>query len=178
MNLFLKIWCKDNDIFSNYHQIILNFYIIYIIRAFFDALFTSLPEVEEIALGGAGMFQAKFYGLGADGTVGANKNSVKIIGDNTDKYCQTYFSYDSKKLGGFTRSHLHFGDTPIRSTYLVTTPIFVACHVQAYLHMYDMNRGLQKGLLPHHRGDSCRTGCREDEGCCPEVLRCKGSGRG
>ena len=110
-----------------------------------DVTFTSLPEVEEIALGGAGMFQAKFYGLGADGTVGANKNSVKIIGDNTDKYCQAYFSYDSKKSGGFTCSHLRFGDTPIRSTYLVTTPNFVACHVQAYLHMYDVTRGLQDG---------------------------------
>jgi pyruvate-ferredoxin/flavodoxin oxidoreductase len=109
-----------------------------------DVTFTSLPQVEEIALGGAGMYQAKFYGLGADGTVGANKNSVKIIGDNTDKYCQAYFSYDSKKSGGFTCSHLRFGDTPIRSTYLVTTPNFVACHVQAYLHMYDMTRGLQK----------------------------------
>ena len=108
-----------------------------------DVTFTSLPEVEEIALGGSGMFQAKFYGLGADGTVGANKNSVKIIGDNTDKYCQAYFSYDSKKSGGFTCSHLRFGDTPIRSTYLVTTPNFVACHVQAYLHMYDVTRGLQ-----------------------------------
>ena len=109
-----------------------------------DVTFTSLPAVEEIALGGDGMFQAKFYGLGADGTVGANKNSVKIIGDNTDKYCQAYFSYDSKKSGGFTCSHLRFGDTPIRSTYLVTTPNFVACHVQAYLHMYDVTRGLQK----------------------------------
>ncbi len=109
-----------------------------------DVTFTSLPEVEEMALGGDGMFQAKFYGLGADGTVGANKNSVKIIGDNTNKYCQAYFSYDSKKSGGFTCSHLRFGDTPIRSTYLVTTPNFVACHVQAYLHMYDVTRGLQK----------------------------------
>ena len=109
-----------------------------------DVTFTSLPEVEEMALGGEGMFQAKFFGLGADGTVGANKNSVKIIGDNTDKYCQAYFSYDSKKSGGFTCSHLRFGDTPIRSTYLVTTPNFVACHVPAYLHMYDVTRGLQK----------------------------------
>ncbi|MBR5688911.1 MAG: pyruvate:ferredoxin (flavodoxin) oxidoreductase, partial [Prevotella sp.] len=109
-----------------------------------DVTFTSLPEVEEMALGGAGMYQAKFYGLGADGTVGANKNSVKIIGDSTNKYCQAYFSYDSKKSGGFTCSHLRFGDTPIRSTYLVTTPNFVACHVQAYLHMYDVTRGLQK----------------------------------
>ena len=109
-----------------------------------DVTFTSLPQVEEMALGGEGMFEAKFYGLGADGTVGANKNSVKIIGDNTDKHCQAYFSYDSKKSGGFTCSHLRFGDTPIRSTYLVNTPNFVACHVQAYLHMYDVTRGLQK----------------------------------
>lgn len=109
-----------------------------------DVTFTSLPQKEEIAVGGKGLFQAKFYGLGADGTVGANKNSVKIIGDNTNKYCQAYFSYDSKKSGGFTCSHLRFGDEPIRSTYLVTTPNFVACHVQAYLHMYDVTRGLQK----------------------------------
>ncbi|MCQ2347861.1 MAG: pyruvate:ferredoxin (flavodoxin) oxidoreductase [Paludibacteraceae bacterium] len=110
-----------------------------------DVTFTSLPVGEEIAMGGKGMFQAKFYGLGADGTVGANKNSVKIIGDTTDKYCQAYFSYDSKKSGGFTCSHLRFGDEPIHSTYLVTTPNFVACHVQAYLQMYDVTRGLQKG---------------------------------
>jgi pyruvate-ferredoxin/flavodoxin oxidoreductase len=109
-----------------------------------DVTFTSLPIVEEMALGGEGMFEAKFFGLGADGTVGANKNSVKIIGDNTDKHCQAYFSYDSKKSGGFTCSHLRFGDNPIRSTYLVNTPNFVACHVQAYLHMYDVTRGLQK----------------------------------
>ncbi|MGM9830654.1 MAG: pyruvate:ferredoxin (flavodoxin) oxidoreductase [Paludibacteraceae bacterium] len=110
-----------------------------------DVTFTSLPVGEEVAMGGQGMFQAKFYGLGADGTVGANKNSVKIIGETTDKYCQAYFSYDSKKSGGFTCSHLRFGDEPIHSTYLVTTPNFVACHVQAYLHMYDVTRGLQKG---------------------------------
>ena len=109
-----------------------------------DVTFTSLPQEEEIALGGDGMFEAKFYGLGADGTVGANKNSVKIIGDNTNKHCQAYFAYDSKKSGGFTCSHLRFGDTPIRSTYYVNTPNFVACHVQAYLHMYDVTRGLRK----------------------------------
>ena len=109
-----------------------------------DVTFASLPQVEEMALGGEGMFEAKFYGLGADGTVGANKNSVKIIGDNTDKHCHAYFSYDSTKSGGFTCSHLRFGDTPIRSTYLVNTPNFVACHVQAYLNMYDVTRGLQK----------------------------------
>ncbi len=109
-----------------------------------DLTFTSLPQKEEMALGGEGMFEAKFFGLGADGTVGANKNSVKIIGDNTNKYCQAYFSYDSKKSGGFTCSHLRFGDNPIRSTYQIKTPNFVACHVQAYLHMYDVTRGLQK----------------------------------
>ena len=109
-----------------------------------DVTFTSLPPKEELALGGEGIFEAKFYGLGADGTVCANKNSVKIIGDNTDKYCQAYFSYDSKKSGGFTCSHLRFGDTPIRSTYLVNTPNFVACHVQAYLHMYDVLRGIRQ----------------------------------
>ncbi|MCM1348105.1 MAG: pyruvate:ferredoxin (flavodoxin) oxidoreductase [Firmicutes bacterium] len=108
-----------------------------------DVTFTSLPPVEEIALSGDTTYEAKFYGLGADGTVGANKNSVKIIGENTHKYCQAYFAYDSKKSGGFTCSHLRFGDEPIRSTYLVTTPNFVACHVQAYLHMYDVTRGLR-----------------------------------
>ena len=110
-----------------------------------DVTFTSLPLPQEEALGHADTFEAKFYGLGADGTVGANKNSVKIIGDNTDKYCQAYFSYDSKKSGGFTCSHLRFGNHPIRSTYLVNTPNFVACHVQAYLHMYDVTRGLRDG---------------------------------
>ena len=108
-----------------------------------DVTFTSLPEVEEIPMGGASLFEAKFYGLGADGTVGANKNSVQIIGNNTSKYCQAYFSYDSKKSGGFTCSHLRFGDEPIHSSYQVNTPNFVACHVQAYLHMYDVTRGLR-----------------------------------
>lgn len=110
-----------------------------------DVTFTSLPMIEEIPMGGDDLFEAKFYGLGADGTVGANKNSVKIIGENTDKHCQAYFSYDSKKSGGFTCSHLRFGDSPIHSAYQVNTPNFVACHVQAYLHMYDVTRGLRKG---------------------------------
>ncbi len=109
-----------------------------------DVNFTSLPVGEEIAMGDKGAFEGKFFGLGADGTVGANKNSVKIIGENTDKYCQAYFSYDSKKSGGFTCSHLRFGDKPIRSTYLVNTPNFVACHVQAYLRMYDVLRGIRQ----------------------------------
>ena len=110
-----------------------------------DVTFTSLPPKAEMALGDESNFEAKFFGLGADGTVGANKNSVKIIGDNTNKYCQAYFAYDSKKSGGYTCSHLRFGDKPIRSTYLVNTPNFVACHVQAYLHMYDVTRGLRDG---------------------------------
>ncbi len=109
-----------------------------------DVTNLSLEKVEEIALGGKSTQECKFFGLGADGTVGANKNSVKIIGENTDKYCQAYFSYDSKKSGGFTCSHLRFGDEPIRSTYQITTPSFVACHVQAYLHMYDVTRGIRE----------------------------------
>ena len=109
-----------------------------------DVTNLSLPVVEEMALGGASIQECKFFGLGADGTVGANKNSVKIIGDNTDKHCQAYFSYDSKKSGGFTCSHLRFGDEPIRSTYQITTPNFVACHVQAYLNMYDVTRGIRE----------------------------------
>ena len=109
-----------------------------------DVTFTSLLLKEEVSLGAQGIVEAKFYGLGADGTVGANKNSIKIIGDNTDKKVQAYFSYDSKKSGGFTCSHLRFGDQDIRSTYLVTTPDFVACHVQAYLNLYDVTKGLKK----------------------------------
>jgi len=110
-----------------------------------DVTFKSLPVGAEINLASKGTFQAKFYGLGSDGTVGANKNSIKIIGDNTDKYSQAYFAYDSKKSGGITVSHLRFGDQPIRSPYLVNTPDFVACHVPSYLGKYDMLKGLQKG---------------------------------
>lgn len=110
-----------------------------------DVTFTSLPLLPEISLSDGGLFEAKFYGLGSDGTVGANKNTIKIIGDTTDKYCQAYFDYDSKKSGGFTASHLRFGDNKIMSPYLVTTPDFVACHVPAYLKKYDMLKGLKKG---------------------------------
>ncbi len=110
-----------------------------------DVTFTSLPVGEELNLSSNGTFQAKFYGLGSDGTVGANKNSIKIIGDNTDKYAQAYFAYDSKKSGGITVSHLRFGDEPIRSPYLVNTPDFVACHVTAYLNKYNMLKGIRKG---------------------------------
>jgi len=110
-----------------------------------DVTFKSLPVIPEIDMTPKGTYQAKFYGLGSDGTVGANKNSIKIIGDSTNKYCQGYFQYDSKKSGGFTCSHLRFGDKLIRSTYLVTTPDFVACHVPAYINMYDVLKGLKKG---------------------------------
>jgi pyruvate-ferredoxin/flavodoxin oxidoreductase len=110
-----------------------------------DVTFTSLPILPEISLGVAGTFEGKFYGLGSDGTVGANKNSIMIIGESTDKYCQAYFAYDSKKSGGITTSHLRFGDNPIRSPYLVVTPDFVACHVPAYLEKYDMLKGLKDG---------------------------------
>ncbi len=105
----------------------------------------SLPVKPEISISDKGTFEAKFYGLGSDGTVGANKNSIKIIGDSTDKYAQAYFAYDSKKSGGVTTSHLRFGDKPIRSPYLVGTPDFVACHVPAYLDKYEMLRGIKKG---------------------------------
>lgn len=110
-----------------------------------DVKFTSLPLLPEISIVPKGTFEGKFYGLGSDGTVGANKNSIKIIGENTDKYCQAYFAYDSKKSGGITTSHLRFGDKPILSAYLVGTPDFVACHVPSYLNKYDMLKGLKKG---------------------------------
>ena len=109
-----------------------------------DVTFKSLPLLPEINVAEPGTYSAKFYGLGSDGTVGANKNSIKIIGDSTDKYCQAYFAYDSKKSGGITTSHLRFGDKPIRSPYLVNTPDFVACHVPSYLDKYDMLKGLKK----------------------------------
>ena len=110
-----------------------------------DVTFHSLPLLPEISLGAKGTFEGKFYGLGSDGTVGANKNSIMIIGESTDKYCQAYFAYDSKKSGGITTSHLRFGDNPIRSPYLVVTPDFVACSVPAYLEKYDMLKGLKDG---------------------------------
>ncbi|MDE6105599.1 MAG: pyruvate:ferredoxin (flavodoxin) oxidoreductase, partial [Bacteroidales bacterium] len=110
-----------------------------------DVTFRSLPVLPEIDIAPEGTFAAKFYGLGADGTVGANKNSIKIIGNTTEKYCQAYFAYDSKKSGGFTCSHLRFGDRLIRAPYLVTTPDFVACHVASYIFKYPVLRGLKKG---------------------------------
>ncbi|HIS22557.1 MAG TPA: pyruvate:ferredoxin (flavodoxin) oxidoreductase, partial [Candidatus Cryptobacteroides intestinipullorum] len=113
-----------------------------------DVTFRSLPVKEEISIMKPGTTECKFYGLGSDGTVGANKNTIKIIGDHTTKYCQGYFDYDSKKSGGYTCSHLRFGDAPIKAPYLVSTPDFVACHVPSYLHKYDVLKGIkQNGTL-------------------------------
>ena len=109
-----------------------------------DVTFTSLPTGEKISLSDDSVKECLFYGLGADGTVGANKNSIKIIGDKTDLYAQAYFAYDSKKSGGYTRSHLRFGKKPIRSTYLVSNPHFVACSVAAYLEIYDVIDGIRE----------------------------------
>ncbi|NLN73037.1 MAG: pyruvate:ferredoxin (flavodoxin) oxidoreductase [Bacteroidales bacterium] len=110
-----------------------------------DVTFKSLPLLPEISVVPEGTYEAKFYGLGSDGTVGANKNSIKIIGETTDKYVQAYFAYDSKKSGGFTTSHLRFGDQPIRAPYLVNTADFIACHVPAYIDKYDVLKGLKDG---------------------------------
>ena len=109
-----------------------------------DVTFTSLLTGEKISLSDESVKECLFYGLGADGTVGANKNSIKIIGDKTDLYAQAYFAYDSKKSGGYTRSHLRFGKKPIRSTYLVSNPHFVACSVAAYLEIYDVIDGIRE----------------------------------
>lgn len=110
-----------------------------------DVTHLSLDCGESLDLTNPKTFQAKFWGFGSDGTVGANKSAIKIIGDNTEKFAQGFFYYDSKKSGGLTVSHLRFGDTPIRSTYLIEHADFVACHTPAYLHTYDLVKGLKKG---------------------------------
>ncbi|HTH13746.1 MAG TPA: pyruvate:ferredoxin (flavodoxin) oxidoreductase, partial [Spirochaetia bacterium] len=111
-----------------------------------DVTFLSLPlPKQEVNVAAAGTIECKFFGLGADGTVGANKNSIKIIGDHTDLYAQAYFAYDSKKSGGFTVSHLRFGKSPIRSPYLVGSPDFISCSQPSYLDKYDMLKGIKKG---------------------------------
>ncbi|MCL1936009.1 MAG: pyruvate:ferredoxin (flavodoxin) oxidoreductase [Defluviitaleaceae bacterium] len=110
-----------------------------------DISFTSLPEEEEIDMTPKGTVSAKIWGLGSDGTIGANKNSIKIISDTTDLQVQAYFSYDSKKSGGITQSHLRFGKEKIRSSYLVSLPDFVACHRPNYLFKYDVLEGLKSG---------------------------------
>ena len=110
-----------------------------------DVTNTSLEEKPAPDTSAKGTISCKFWGLGGDGTVGANKNSIKIIGDHTDKYIQAYFQYDSKKTGGITISHLRFGDRPIKSPYYITKADFVACHNQAYLHKYDMVNDVKPG---------------------------------
>jgi len=110
-----------------------------------DVTHTSLKVKEQIDTIPEGTISCKFWGLGADGTVGANKNSIKIIGDNTDMYAQGYFQYDSKKSGGTTRSHLRFGKSPIQSGYLVQNADFIACHNQAFIGRYDILEGIKEG---------------------------------
>ena len=110
-----------------------------------DVTNTSLEIKEEIVTEPASTRRCKFWGLGSDGTVGANKQAIKIIGDHTDMYAQGYFSYDSKKSGGVTISHLRFGKEQIKSTYLITSADFISCSTQAYVHQYDLLRGLKKG---------------------------------
>ena len=110
-----------------------------------DVTNLSLPIVENPDTTPKGTHSCKFWGLGADGTVGANKNSIKIIGDNTDMYAQGYFAYDSKKSGGLTVSHLRFGDTPIKSTYYISKADFVACHNPSYVDKYDIVDDLKEG---------------------------------
>ncbi|MDR3051018.1 MAG: pyruvate:ferredoxin (flavodoxin) oxidoreductase [Oscillospiraceae bacterium] len=110
-----------------------------------DVTGTSLPIGPQYNAAPAGTISCKFYGLGADGTVGANKNSIKIIGDHTDLYAQGYFAYDSKKSGGFTVSHLRFGKNPIQSPYLIDLADFVACHNPSYVTRYDVLSSLREG---------------------------------
>ena len=110
-----------------------------------DVTFKSLPIKSEVSIVKPGTTECKFYGLGSDGTVGANKNTIKIIGSHTDLYSQAYFDYDSKKSGGYTCSHLRFGKSPIHAPYLVNTPDFVACHVPSYLEKYDVLKGIKEG---------------------------------
>ncbi|PHV71983.1 pyruvate:ferredoxin (flavodoxin) oxidoreductase [Sporanaerobium hydrogeniformans] len=110
-----------------------------------DVTFTSLPIDKDLKISTPGTVRCKFWGLGSDGTVGANKQAIKIIGEHTDKYVQAYFAYDSKKSGGITMSHLRFGNDPIKSTYLIDEADYIACHQQAYVHEYDLLKGLKKG---------------------------------
>ena len=110
-----------------------------------DVTFKSLPIKSEVSIVKPGTTECKFYGLGSDGTVGANKNTIKIIGSHTDLYSQAYFDYDSKKSGGYPCSHLRFGKSPIHAPYLVNTPDFVACHVPSYLEKYDVLKGIKEG---------------------------------
>lgn len=108
-----------------------------------DVSNTSLPEVNLVETAPLGTISCKFYGLGSDGTVGANKSAIKIIGDKTPLYAQGYFSYDSKKSGGTTISHLRFGKKPIKSTYLVYHADYIACHNKSFIYSYDLLKGLK-----------------------------------
>ncbi|MGA6924928.1 MAG: pyruvate:ferredoxin (flavodoxin) oxidoreductase, partial [Desulfosarcina sp.] len=110
-----------------------------------DVTHTSLDVETGLDVAPEGTVQCKFWGLGADGTVGANKSAIKIIGDNTDMYAQAYFAYDSKKSGGVTISHLRFGKTPIKSTYLIDSADYIACHNPAYVNAYDVLEGIKTG---------------------------------
>ncbi len=110
-----------------------------------DVTNLSLNRAEGVSVKTEGLTGCKFWGFGSDGTVGANKSAIKIIGDHTDMYAQAYFDYDSKKSGGVTMSHLRFGKNPINKPYLVTEPEFIACHRQSYVHEYDLLRGIKKG---------------------------------
>lgn len=110
-----------------------------------DVTHLSLPQSEILDLTSPSTFQAKFWGFGSDGTVGANKQAIKIIGNNTEQYAQAYFAYDSKKSGGLTISHLRFGDHEIRSTYNVESADYIACHNSAYIHQYELLKGLKDG---------------------------------
>nr|WP_330377651.1 pyruvate:ferredoxin (flavodoxin) oxidoreductase [Cellulosilyticum ruminicola] len=110
-----------------------------------DVTYTSIPVNDELRVSDAGTVRCKFWGLGSDGTVGANKQAIKIIGEHTEKYVQAYFAYDSKKSGGITMSHLRFGDEPIRSTYLIDEADYIACSQQAYVNKYDLLKGLKDG---------------------------------
>ena len=124
-----------------------------------DVTFKSLPIKGEISIVKKGTTECKFFGLGSDGTVGANKNTIKIIGSHTNLYSQAYFDYDSKKSGGYTCSHLRFGEAPIKAPYLVNTPDFVACHVPSYLEQYDVLKGIKDGgsLLLNSLWDEAET---------------------
>ena len=110
-----------------------------------DVTHTSLPAKAVVSTAPAGTTRCKFWGFGSDGTVGANKDAIKIIGDNTNLYAQAYFAYDSKKSGGVTISHLRFGKKPIKSTYLIDEADFIACHKQSYVNQYQLLEGLKKG---------------------------------
>lgn len=110
-----------------------------------DQTHLSLPLAGDLDLTSVDTYQAKFWGFGSDGTVGANKAAIKIIGDHTDKYVQGAFEYDSKKSGGLTVSHLRFGDSPIQSEYMISHPNFVACHNTTYVRQYDLTKGLRPG---------------------------------